>query len=92
MMEMDSTKLQCVSNQEYKDPETMLGMSILFGWLGIDRFMLGQAGLGILKLLTLGGFGVWWFADWFLITSATKEYNFKKAINCSGQFQGQTAG
>jgi TM2 domain-containing membrane protein YozV len=34
-------------------------MSIIFGSLGFDRFIMGQVGLGILKLITLGGCGVW---------------------------------
>ncbi len=49
-------------------------VSILVGSLGVDRFMMGKVGLGILKLITLGGFGVWWLIDVILI--ATK-YNFK---------------
>jgi len=50
-----------------------LVMSIVFGSLGVDRFIMGHIGLGILKLITFGGFGVWWLVDVILI--ATK-YNF----------------
>ncbi len=54
-------------------------MSILFGTLGIDRFIMGHVGLGILKLLitlvSLGTLGwIWWIIDIILI--ATK-YKFK---------------
>ncbi len=45
-------------------------LSILFGWLGVDRMYLGQVGFGILKLLTFGLLGVWWFID--IIMIATK--------------------
>jgi len=50
-----------------------LVMSIVFGQLGVDRFIMGHVGLGILKLITFGGFGIWWIIDVILI--ATK-YNF----------------
>lgn len=41
--------------------------SVFLGWLGIDRFYLGYIGTGILKLVTLGGIGVWWVIDLILI-------------------------
>jgi len=49
-------------------------MSIFFGSFGIDRFVMGHIGLGILKLITAGGFGIWWLIDVILI--ATK-YHFR---------------
>ena len=42
-------------------------LSILVGSLGVDRFMMGQIGLGILKLITGGGCGIWWLVDIILI-------------------------
>ncbi len=42
-------------------------MSVIFGSLGVDRFIMGHIGLGILKLITLGGCGVWWLIDVILI-------------------------
>jgi TM2 domain-containing membrane protein YozV len=44
-------------------------MSIIFGGLGVDRFLMGHIGLGILKLITLGGCGIWWLVDLILIAT-----------------------
>jgi len=56
-----------------------LVLSIVFGSLGIDRFLMGKIGTGILKLITFGGFGIWWLVDVVLI--ATKhEYEGVKWV------------
>ncbi|NGX55075.1 MAG: hypothetical protein KR126chlam2_00697 [Chlamydiae bacterium] len=44
-------------------------MSIFLGTLGIDRFIMGQVWLGLLKLITGGGFGIWWLVDVILIAT-----------------------
>ncbi len=46
--------------------------TFLFGAFGVDRFMRGQVGLGILKLITIGGMGVWATIDF--IVALTKVY------------------
>lgn len=50
-----------------KSKTTAIILSILLGELGVDRFYLGYTGLGILKLITAGGFGIWWLIDLILI-------------------------
>lgn len=42
-------------------------LSIVVGALGVDRFYLGYTGLGILKLITFGGCGIWALIDVILI-------------------------
>lgn len=46
--------------------------SFLCGMYGVDRFCRGQIALGVLKLLTFGGFGLWYLAD--VIIAMTKSY------------------
>ncbi len=46
---------------------TALLLAWFLGGLGIDRFYLGYTGLGVAKLLTLGGCGIWWLIDLILI-------------------------
>ncbi|MDD4900164.1 MAG: TM2 domain-containing protein [Candidatus Omnitrophica bacterium] len=54
---------------ERKNFLTALLLSLFVGSLGVDRFYLGYIGLGILKLITLGGCGLWWLIDLILIAS-----------------------
>jgi TM2 domain-containing membrane protein YozV len=49
--------------------------TVLFGGLGVDRFMRGQVGLGILKLITCGGLGVWSLIDWIIALTKLGQYD-----------------
>ncbi len=53
-----------------KQRYTLLGTIISWslGYLGADRFYKGEIGLGIAKLLTFGGLGIWWLVDAFVWT------------------------
>lgn len=65
---------------QLKDPTIAIILSILVGMLGIDRFYIGDVGLGVLKLITCGGLGIWWIIDLFLIMNTTKERNMEKLL------------
>lgn len=80
MIDADESKMIAIQSVSLKDPTTTLILSILVGYLGIDRFMLGDIGLGIGKLLTCGGLGIWQIVDWFLIMDRAKEINNNNVI------------
>ncbi len=50
-----------------KNRFTALLLSIFVGGLGVDRFYLGYIGMGVLKLLTAGGFGILYIYDIIMI-------------------------
>ncbi len=50
-----------------KSQSTTFILSWLLGFLGVDRFYLGHTGLGVLKLLTCGGLGIWALVDLVLV-------------------------
>lgn len=50
-----------------KDFRTLWLVSLFLGLLGVDRFITGRYVTGALKLLTLGGAGIWWAVDLFRI-------------------------
>ncbi len=78
LLQLDDSKWAAVQVLQFKDPTMILIVSILAGALGIDRFMIGDTGLGIGKLLTCGGLGIWQIIDWFMIMGATREKNMAK--------------
>ena len=73
--EMSDQELLALSGTVFKDPTISLVLSILVGGLGIDRFYIGDIGAGVGKLLTGGGFGIWWIIDMFNIQNKTKKNN-----------------
>lgn len=68
----------CIVMSQAKDPTIAIILSVIVGSLGVDRIYIGDVGLGILKLITCGGLGIWWFVDLFLIMDATKEKNLQQ--------------
>jgi TM2 domain-containing membrane protein YozV len=78
LISLDDSKWGYIQTLQFKDPTVSLIVSLLGGSLGIDRFLIGDTGLGVGKLLTCGGLGVWAIIDWFMIMGATREKNMLK--------------
>ena len=69
------------SIQGGKNYLTAFLLSLIVGSLGIDRFYLGKVGTGILKLITFGGFGIWYLYDLIMvITNSTTDKNGAKLV------------
>ncbi len=80
LAEADENKFALASGVEFKDPTTILLVSLFLGSLGVDRFMLGETGMGILKLLTLGVCGILTIIDWFSVQKKAKELNYNNLM------------
>ena len=76
LYKIDENKFSLLSTIELKDPTTLLLISLFLGSLGIDRFMLKDTGMGVLKLLTAGCCGILTIVDWFSVQNKAKEANF----------------
>lgn len=78
LLTLDDSKWSALSIMQFKNPTTALLFSIFLGCYGVDRFYIGDTGMGVGKLLTCGGLGIWTIIDWFMISEATKEQNFNR--------------
>ena len=75
LTESEQTQFELQYTRTRKNPTTALIISILIGGIGVDCFYIGDIGLGIGKLLTLGGLYIWAVVDWFLIRQAAEAKN-----------------
>lgn len=57
-----------------------LTLTTLFGMWGVDRFYLGKVGSGIAKLLTFGGFGLWYLTDGIITFSGAARQKGKESL------------
>jgi len=78
LLQLDESKYIFLQTAGFKDPVISLVVSLIGGHFGIDRFLIGDTGLGVAKLLTCGGLGIWTIIDWFMIMGRTREVNFEK--------------
>ena len=80
LLKMDKDKFERVCLCDLKSPTIILLVSVFLGGIGIDRFMIGDIGMGILKLLTGGLCGIFWIYDIFTITERVKKINFESMV------------
>lgn len=80
LLTADESKYDMLIATELKNPTTILLVSLFIGTLGIDRFMLGDTGMGILKLLTGGLCGILTIIDWFTVSKKAQELNYNNVM------------
>lgn len=68
-----------------KDPTLALLLSFFFGSFAVDRFYIGNILLGVLKLITIGGLGIWTVIDWFIISKQTRQQNLDLLLKFADQ-------
>mgnify|MGYP001195756378 CR=1 FL=1 len=77
---IDEEQEYVLLSTEWKNPIIGFILAFFLGGLGADRFWLGQTGLGVLKLITCGGFGLWALIDLFTVFGRTKTFNYNKLM------------
>jgi len=72
---MDEARESMLMATSWKSPMVTFLLAFFLGIVGADRFYMGQIGLGIAKLLTCGGVGIWAIVDWFTAFGRAKTHN-----------------
>jgi len=73
-------------NTRKRSMALMVALSIIFP---IQLFFLGKVVLGLLFILTGGGFGVWYVIEWFLTPGRVRDYNTRVASDVFASVKGQ---
>jgi len=81
---MPPERIDSLIGVDLHNPTSILLFSIFLGSLGVDRFILGDTGMGVGKLLTLGGCGIWGLIDIFLISDRARVKNFESITTALG--------
>jgi len=85
--QMDDTQVMYLQSVSFKKPSTILLIAIFLGW---ERFFLGDIALGVVKVLTGYGCGIWGLIDMFTAKKRAMKYNFEQfqkattMVNSSG--------
>lgn len=82
LADADDSKYDEIACANLHNPTHILLFSIFLGGFGVDRFMIGDVGLGVAKLL-FGWLtcGIWPLIDIFMSYKSSKEKNFNKLMN-----------
>ena len=77
---LDESKESMLMATEWKNPTVAFLFAFFLGSLGVDRFWLGETGLGVVKIITCAGAGIWGLIDLFTVMNRAKMYNYNKLM------------
>ncbi|MCL1973239.1 MAG: TM2 domain-containing protein [Bacteroidetes bacterium] len=72
---LDDDKFYMIQATQFQKPSMILLIAIFLGW---ERFWLDDIALGVVKIITIYGCGIWWLIDLFTAQNRAKNYNLKK--------------
>lgn len=72
---VDDSKAAYILSIDFQNPTLILIIAIFLGW---ERFFLDDIGMGVLKVLTCYGAGIWWLIDIFSAKKRACQYNYLK--------------
>jgi len=78
---MPNEQMMLLQGVEFKKPSTIFLIAILLGW---ERFFLNDIALGIVKVITGYGCGIWWLIDIFSAKKRAMKYNFQLFQKATG--------
>jgi len=74
---IEDDKFLIIQAAEFQKPSTIFLISLILGW---ERFWLDDVTMGIVKIITGMGCGIWWLIDIFSAKERAKKYNFNKFV------------
>ncbi len=75
--QMEDDKLFLLQGASFQKPSMILLIAVLLGW---ERFWLDDIALGVVKIITCYGCGIWWLIDIFSAKSRAQKYNFQQFL------------
>ena len=78
--EIDDSNAAIVLGVSLMHPTLILVIAIVLGW---ERFFLNDIPMGILKIITCYGFGIWWLVDLFTASKRARDYNYNKFVQAT---------
>ena len=83
--QMNNNQVMLLQSAEFKKPSTIFMIALLLGW---ERFLLDDIGLGIVKVITAYGCGIWWLIDVISAKKRAQKYNFQQFQKATSAFGG----